>query len=88
VASLANCELQQQMGGLTLPSMAVLPEAGRQIARIMCRRCRWCAQLPRQHLRDCMARDYSGPSCALPAARAMQRRVSGGSAHQAAESKS
>ena len=29
-----------------LRRMVVLPEGGRHIARIVCRRCRWCAELP------------------------------------------
>src|ERR1700691_5049025 len=30
----------------TLTCMAVLPEGGRHVARIVCRRCRWCAEVP------------------------------------------
>jgi hypothetical protein len=31
--------------------MVVLPEGGRHIARIVCRRCRWCAELPEPALK-------------------------------------
>jgi hypothetical protein len=34
-----------------LRRMVVLPEAGRHIARIVCRRCRWCAELPEPALK-------------------------------------
>lgn len=34
-----------------LHRMVVLPEGGRHIARIVCRRCRWCAELPEAALK-------------------------------------
>ena len=34
-----------------LRRMVVLPEGGRHIARIVCRRCRWCVELPEAALK-------------------------------------